>query len=360
MKKLVFILLFAFAGKLFAQNNWPQISDITLSHSILCSPVKDQYISSTCWSFASNSFIESEILKKKGIKTDLSEMFMARYSYINKVYQYLSQDGKIFFTPGGQFHDVIKIIKQYGMVPESAYSGKIHGEWNHNHSELDTIMKYYAAELLAKHKKILSTSDLDFLNTTLDNHLGKVPSTFLFNGKTYTPKTFAKDALGFYPNDYLEITSYIHHPFYEKFILEDKYNWTKDYYYNVPLDDFMEIANNAINNNYTVCWDGDATDDGFRFNNGLAWLTYPVSNFQMERQRTYEDKSSALDHMMHVTGIAKDKENATWYQLKNSWGITNILGGYLFMKEDYFKIKTIAIIVNKNAIPYAIRRKMNI
>ena len=360
MKRLVFILLFSFAGKVFAQKVLPQVSDIHLLHSISCTPVKDQYISSTCWSFAGNSFIESEILKKKGIKTDLSEMFIARYSYINKVYQYLSQEGKIFFTPGGQFHDVIKVIKQYGMMPESAYSGKIHGELNHNHCELDTLMKNYVEELLAKHKKTLSPSDLNFLNTTLDNYLGKVPTTFLFNGKKYIAKTFAKEALGFDPNDYLEITSYTHHPFYEKFILEDKYNWTKDNYYNVPLDDFMEITNNAIAKNYTVCWDGDATDDGFRFNEGLAWLTYPVSNFQMERQRTYEDKSSALDHMMHITGIAKDKENVTWYQLKNSWGTTNILGGYLFMKADYFKIKTIAIIVNKNAIPASIRRKMNI
>jgi len=354
------ILIFFFAVQTFAQNVIPEISSIKISHSILCTPVKDQYLSSTCWSFASNSFIESEILKKKGIKTDLSEMFIARCSYINKVYQYLSQNGKVFFTPGGQFHDVIKVIKQYGMMPESAYSGKIHGEVNHNHSELDTIMKYYVEELLAKHKKTLSPSDLNFLNTTLDNYLGKVPPTFLFNGKTYIPKTFAKEALGFDPDDYLEITSYTHHPFYEKFILEDKYNWTKDNYYNVPLEDFMEITNTAINNNYTVCWDGDATDDGFRFDNGLAWLTYPVTNFKTERQRTYENKSSELDHMMHITGIAKDKNNATWYQLKNSWGTANNLGGYLFMRDDYFKIKTIAIIVNKNAIPLSIRRKMNI
>ena len=357
---MVFILLFFFAARIVAQNVLPEISSIKISHSILCTPVKDQYISSTCWSFAGNSFIESEILKKKGIKTDLSEMFIARYSYINKVYQYLSQNGEVFFTPGGQFHDVIKVIKQYGMMPESAYSGKIHGEVNHNHSELDTIMKYYVDELLTKHKKTLSPSDLTFLNTTLDNYLGKVPSTFMFNGKKYTPKTFAKDALGFAPDDYIEITSYTHHPFYEKFILEDKYNWTKDNYYNVPLEDFMEITNTAINNNYTVCWDGDATDDGFQFAKGLAWLTYPVTNFQTERQRTYENKSSELDHMMHITGIAKDKDNATWYHLKNSWGTANNLGGYLFMKADYFKIKTIAIIVNKNAIPAGIRKKMKI
>lgn len=357
---MVFILIIFFAEKTFAQNVIPEVSSIKISHSILCTPVKDQYLSSTCWSFAGNSFIESEILRKKGIKTDLSEMFFARYSYINKVYQYLSQNGKVFFTPGGQFHDVIKVIKQYGMMPESAYSGKIHGELNHNHSELDTIMKYYVEELLAKHKKILSTSDLSFLNTTLDNYLGKVPSNFLFNGKTYTAKTFAKDVLGFDPNDYIEITSYTHHPFYEKFILEDKYNWTKDSYYNVPLDDFMEITNTAINNNYTVCWDGDVTEEGFRFDNGLASLTYPVTNFQMERQRTYQDKSSTIDHMMHITGIAKDKNNATWYQLKNSWGTANNLGGYLFMKDDYFKIKTIAIIVNKNAVPVSIRKKMKI
>jgi len=359
MKKLSFILLITFAGKLFAQNVLPDTSEIKVTHSILCTPVKDQYLSSTCWSFAGNSFIESEILKKKGIKIDLSEMFIARYSYINKVYQYLSQNGKTFFTPGGQFHDEIKVIKQYGMVPEAAYGGKVNGELNHNHTKLDTIMKYYVAELLAKHAITLSSSDLKFINATLDTYLGKVPPTFMYNGKMYTPKTFA-NAIGFVPDDYVEITSYTHHPFYQKFILEDKYNWTKDYYYNVPLDDFMEITNTAINNNYSVCWDGDATDNGFRFDNGVAWLTYPVTNFQTERQRTYEDKSTELDHMMHVTGIAKDKNNVIWYQVKNSWGTTNNLGGYLFMRDDYFKIRTVAIIVNKNAIPAAIRKKMNI
>ncbi|HEY8687950.1 MAG TPA: C1 family peptidase [Chitinophagaceae bacterium] len=359
MKKIAFILLIAFTGKLFAQNVLPDVSGIKVTHSILCTPVKDQYLSATCWSFAGNSFIESEILKNKGIKIDLSEMFIARYSYINKVYQYLSQNGKIFFTPGGQFHDEIKVIEQYGMLPEAVYSGKVNGELNHNHTRLDTIMKYYVADLLAKHATTLSPSDLKYINTILDTYLGKVPSTFMYNGKMYTPKTFAI-AIGFVPDDYVEITSYTHHPFYQKFILEDKYNWTKDGYYNVPLDDFMEITNTAISNNYSVCWDGDATDDGFRFDKGVAWLTYPVTNFQMERQRTYEDKSSELDHMMHVTGIAKDKNNVTWCQVKNSWGITNNLGGYLFMREDYFKIKTIAIIVNKNAVPAAIRKKMNI
>lgn len=359
MKKTAFILLIAFTGKLFAQNVLPDVSEIKVIHSILCTPVKDQYLSSTCWSFAGNSFIESEILRKKGIKIDLSEMFIARYSYINKVYRYLSQNGKIFFTPGGQFHDEIKVIKQYGMMPEAAYSGKVNGELNHNHTRLDTIMKYYVADLLAKHATTLSPSDLTFINATLDTYLGKVPSTFIYNGKMYTPKTFA-NAIEFVPDDYIEITSYTHHPFYQKFILEDKYNWTRDSYYNVPLDDFMQITNTAINNNYSICWDGDATDNGFRFDNGVAWLTYPVTNFQMERQRTYEDKSTELDHMMHVTGIAKDKNNVTWYQVKNSWGTTTNLAGYLFMREDYFKIKTIAIIVNKNAIPPAIRKKMNI
>ncbi len=358
--KIIFISAIFFTQSSFAQIPDVAIKDFKITDSVKCTSVKDQYLSSTCWSFASNSFIESEVLKNKGIKTDLSEMYVARYSYINKIQQYLSQKGKIYFTPGGQFHDVLKVIKQYGIVPEAVYNGKVNGVLQHNHAELDTIIKYFTEELL--NKKITSLDNLQLIevNKIFDKYLGKVPSTFLYKGKKYTPLLFTKDVLGFKTEDYIEITSYNHHPFYQKFILEDKYNWTKDAYYNVPLSDFEAITQAAITAKYSVCWDGDVTEEGFRFENGFAALSSPVTNFIEERQSTYFDKTSAIDHMKHIVALAKDKNNRTWYKIKNSWGQQNPFGGYLFMSDEYFKIKTIAIIVNKNAIPQEIRSKMRI
>lgn len=360
MKKFFFIVFIFLSGKLVAQLS-PESLGIKLTKFIPCTPVKDQYMSSTCWSFASNSFIESEVFLKTKEKADLSEMYIARYSYINKVYQYLAQNGKTYFTPGGQYHDVLKVIKQYGMMPEEAYNGKAHAEINHDHTLLDTLMKQLTDSLLQQHKLKPSAEDIAYINKVLDEYLGKVPATFIYKGVMYTPQTFAKNALHFNADDYIEITSYTHHPFYKPFVLEDKYNWTLDKYFNVPLNVFVQITDAALANGYTVCWDGDVTETGFQYEKGIAMLNFPVKDFQKGRQVTYEDKSTTIDHMMHIAGTATDKQNHKWYYVKNSWGdYSNALGGYLFMQDDYFKIKTVAIIVNKNAIPIAIRKRMKL
>jgi bleomycin hydrolase len=359
MKKIVFIIVFSAAFTIRAQQT-PETLGIKLINSIACSPVQDQYLSSTCWSFAGNSFLESELLLKTGEKINLSEMYIARYSYINKMVQYLAQNGKIFFTPGGQFHDILKVIKQYGIVPEAVYNGKPNGELNHNQARLDTLMTHFAQSLLKQGKTKPATEDLVYINKILDQWLGKVPVTFLYKGRSYTPLTFTKKVLQFNAGDYIELTSYTHHPFYKYFVLEDKYNWTKDNYFNIPLTDLMQITDSALVNGYTVCWDGDVTETGFQYETGIANLNYTVTDFVQERQQAYQDKSSTIDHMMQITGTAVDNSSRKWYYIKNSWGdYSNKQGGYLYMQEDYFKIKTIAIIVNKNAIPAVLRRKMN-
>lgn len=360
MKKILFIIGSLPVLKLAAQSAH-EMPGIKLVNSITCSPVQDQYMSSTCWSFAGNSFLESELLLKNRQQINLSEMFVARYSYINKVYQYLAQNGKTFFTPGGQFHDIVKVIKEYGIVPETVYNGKPHGESNHNHAKLDTFMLHFADKLLRQKKNRPSAGDLVYMDKILDQWLGKVPETFVYKGRSYTPLSFTKDVLQFNADDYIELTSYTHHPFYKYFVLEDKYNWTKDNYYNVQLDDLMQISDSALANGYTVCWDGDVTETGFMYETGIAELRYAMNDAVKERQKTYENKSSTIDHMMQVTGTAADSRGQKWYYLKNSWGdYSNALGGYLYMQEDYFKIKTIAIIVNKKAIPATLRKKMNL
>lgn len=326
-----------------------------------CTPVKDQYLSGTCWSFASNSFFESELLKKGKGNFDLSEMFVARYSMKRKIEMHLQLKGKNFFTPGGQFHDVVWVMKNYGMVPENIYTGKTIPGLPHDHGNLDTVISHFVKKMVNDGITKLNERQNKFVDSVLDFYLGIVPTQFKYNGKTITPKTYLEEVLEINPDDYIEITSYTHHPFYTKFILEDKYNWTGDAYYNVTLDDFSAITDNALKNGYTVEWDGDADDANFNFKEGLAWMPEAITDYQQYRQEASENESTLLDHMMHIVGLAKDKDGTKWYYLKNSWGNnTNGLGGYLFMREDYFKIRTVAIIVNKNAIPSSIRKKISL
>jgi len=326
-----------------------------------CTSVKDQYLSSTCWSFSSISLLESELMKMGKGKIDLSEMFIARYSMLRKIERHLKLKGGNFFTPGGQFHDVIWVIKNYGIVPEEAYSGKGQGEYNHNHGELDTILSRYVKVLVSNDVTVMNLQQRLFVDSVLDHYMGKLPANFTYKGESYTPKTFLQQALQFDPDDYAEITSYTHHPFYSKFVLEDKYNWTADEYYNVTMDDFSRITDNALATGYTVGWDGDAEDTYFNYYSGLAWLPETISDFQLYRQKAFEEQSTLLDHMMHIVGSTKDVNGEKWYYIKNSWGSNfNPFGGFMFMRDDYFKIRTVAIILNKNAIPADIRRKLSL
>jgi bleomycin hydrolase len=325
-----------------------------------CTNVKNQYMSSTCWSFSSISLLESELMKKGKGMNDLSEMFIARYSMVRKIERHLKLKGENFFTPGGQFHDAVWVMKNYGLVPEEVFSGKGRGESNHNHAEMDTLLSYLAKECIANEVTSLSSRQQFFVDSVLDSYYGKVPDSFIYKGKSYTAKTYLSEYLGINPDDYVEITSYTHHPFYTKFVLKDKYNWTGDEYWNVPLTDFSTITNNALKSGYTVGWDGDAQDDHFDFNEGLAYLPDAIKDLPTARQKAFEDKTTELDHMMHIVGSAKENDKL-WYYVKNSWGdYSNPLGGFIWMREDYFKMRTLAIIVNKAAIPVDIRKKMGL
>jgi len=360
MRRLFFFLLFFLPVFCGAQRPTREELGLVPSAIANCTSVKDQYMSSTCWSFSSTSLLESELMKKGKGKIDLSEMFIARYSLARKIQRHLKLKGGNFFTPGGQFHDAIWVIKNFGMVPEEAYPGKGRGERDHNHAEMDTILRWFTKECVNNRITELNWKQQAWVDSLLDHYLGKPPGEFIYKGRTYTPHSFAEQYLGFRPDDYVEITSYTHHPFYQSFVLEDKYNWTGDNYYNVTMEDFSAITDNALSNGYTVGWDGDATDEGFNFSDGLVYLPGAITGFQSARQKAFEDKSTELDHMMHIIGSVKDKKGNKWYYVKNSWGVYNPLGGFLFMREDYFKIRTVAIIVNKEAIPADTRKKIGL
>lgn len=326
--------------------------------TITCTPVKNQFMSGTCWSFSSMSLLESELMKNGKGMTDLSEMFIARYSMKRKIERHLALKGGNFFTPGGQFHDAIWVMKNYGLMPEEAYTGRGRGEQLHDHAEMDTLLSDQVKEWVQQGLTKPGVKENKLIDSLLDYFYGPVPAAFTYKDKSYTPVSFAKQYLGLNPDDFVEITSYTHHPFYKQFVLEDKYNWTGDAYWNVPLNDFILITHAALDNGYTVGWDGDADDPDFHFNNGLAYLRSTWPDDTKARQDAFENKITELDHMMHIVG-RQEREGHTWYYIKNSWGNdSNPIGGFIWMRDDYFKMRTLAIIVNKKAIPTGIRRKM--
>jgi bleomycin hydrolase len=287
-------------------------------------------------------------------------MFIARYAWIDKAKKYLETNGKTYFAGGGQFHDVIRVVNKYGLIPEEAYSGRPPGEEYHDHHKLDTAMKRFVNGLLQKGKKEFNAKELQQLNDTLDHYLGRVPATFIFENRSYTPETFAQQVLHF-ADDYVELMSFADLPFYKKCFLDDKYNWAGDSLYNIPLGDMQMLIDTAIANGWSVSWEGDVTDAGFAFYSGYATLPAKKYQFEEERSVNYKNETTERDHMLHLVGIGKDEKGNKWYYLKNSWGQWfSKFDGYMYMSEDYFKLKTVILMVNKSALPKTLRSRLGI
>lgn len=231
--------------------------------SIPVTSIKDQNKSSTCWSYSSLSFLESELLRNGGPQVDLSEMFIVWHCYKEKAEKYARMHGNINFGPGGAFHDAIWVMKNYGLVPESAFKGLKEGDELPVHSEMDEVLKSYMNGVVKNVEKRLSPVWHDTFKDMLNNYLGEVPDKFIYNGVEYTPKTFVSNYLKLKADDYIEIGSFTHHPFYEKFILEVPDNWLWDEIYNVPLQEMIEIIDYALISGYTVAWGADVSDKGF-------------------------------------------------------------------------------------------------
>ncbi|MDR1346877.1 MAG: C1 family peptidase [Prevotellaceae bacterium] len=331
--------------------------------------VKNQSKSGTCWSFATVSFLESELLREGKGEYDLSEMFPVYYSYISKAVKKIRRHGNSASGQGGQAHDVMNVIRNYGIVPETAYSGMPQGDSIHNHSKMAKDMNEYMQTVLKE--KTVPENTLDGYRQFLDAHLGIPPQTFEYGEKTYTPVEFAKSLINV--DDYVELTSYECYPFYEKVILEIPDNWSNDLYYNLPLDEFMNVIDNALENGYTLVWDGDVSEKGFSHKNCAAIA--PVE--QVEdlfsaireeynvdddlRQKTFDSHETTDDHLMHLVGTSTDPNGKKYYVIKNSWGTKrNECGGFLNMSEAFARLKTVAIMVNKKAIPKNIAEKLKI
>ena len=366
----------------------------TIVKQLPATSVKNQYRSGTCWSFSGLGLIEAELLRMGKGDFDLSEMFVVRNAYADKIEKYVRFHGKLNFAGGGGFSDVFKVIKDYGIVPEEAYDGEVIGEEKHIHGEMDAVFKAFAdAVIKNKNRKLTPVWQKGF-DGMLDVYLGDYPSTFTYEGIEYTPESFRK-MLGINADDYIEITSYSHHPYYETFVLELPDNWMLSKTYNVPLDKLIEIMDYAIEEGYTMAWGADVSEKGFSWKNGVAivpdeettdltgtekekWekltekekkkalfsFEKPVKEKEITqemRQEGYDNYTTTDDHGLLITGIAKDQNGGKYYFVKNSWDVgDHIYKGYFYASEPFVKYKTMNIVLHKDAIPKKIRKKLGI
>jgi bleomycin hydrolase len=345
-------------------------------------PVKDQYKSNTCWAFATISFLESELLRLNKGEFDLSEMFVVRNVYPQKAIFYYRNHGKANFGEGGQAHDVIKTIKQFGIVPEQIYPGLQTGESRHNHSEMYAILKAILDAVLNNDKEKVSPLWYKTFEEALNIYLGKIPTEFEYNGKQYTPKNFLNNLLQLNLDDYVEVTSYGFYPFYEKVALQIPDNWDHDSnYLNVPIDDLESIIDFSLKNGYSLVWDGDVTEKEFSTEE-LGYAVVPAKNWEekslAEKQKpilepeeekeitqemrdfSFNDFTTTDDHLMHIIGIAHDQKGTKFYIAKNSSGTDKKFNGYVYLSRSYVRLKTVAILVNKNAIPDIIKKNLKL
>ena len=333
-----------------------------------CTEVKSQDITGTCWSFSTASFIESELLRQgKGVH-DLSEMFVVRNTYKDKARNYMLRQGEANFSQGALAHDLIRAYEMHGAVPESAYTGLLDADSTHNHSELESGLKGYLDG--ARKGRYLSGKWSDAVEGIIDAYLGEAPETFEYKGKSYNPKTFA-ESLNINTDEYISVTSFKHHPYQTRFILEVPDNYSNGAFWNVPLDEMVSIIDHAIENGYSLAWDGDVSEQTFRMKDGLAILPedikrdslYTIPGKEVEvnaenRQSNFENLSTTDDHLMHLVGIAQDENGVKYYIIKNSWGEMGHFDGYIYMSESYLRMKTISVLLHKDGLPKQTRNSL--
>lgn len=390
MKMKALIISCALTLSLSALAQGYQFTDVV---RLQATPVKNQSATGTCWCFATTSFMESELLRMGKGTYDLSEMFIVRQKYLNQLQDNYLRGGHGNIGQGSLSHTWMNAFRLAGIVPEEVYHGINYASETHNHSEMVRFMQAIAD--VAVKEKQRTPQYYELVNNLFDTYLGKLPEKFNYQGKEYTSKSFAA-SLGLNMDDYVELTSFTHHPYYQKCDVEVPDNWEHSLMYNLPLDEMMSAVDYALNHGYTVCWDGDVSERGFSFKNGVAInpevkevadysetdrarfekmdeqarmaevfkfeQPYPEVKVTPEiRQQGYEAFVTTDDHLMHVTGIVKDQNGTKYYITKNSWGTErNKFGGYLNMSESFVRAKTIYVMIHKDALSKEMRKKLNI
>jgi len=380
------------ASSAYAQINFlggPKYEFTTIKELPITS-IKNQFRSGTCWCYAALSFVESEILREKGDSLDLSEMFVVGKSYRDRAVKYVRLDGHLNFGAGSSFGDVLHVIEDYGIVPQEAMPGMNYGTEMPEQAELDAALKGYVEAIAKNPNKKLTTAWLNGFDGIVSAYLGEYPSEFEVNGKKYTPESY-RDALGFDVKDYVNLSSFTHHPFYEQFIIEVPDNWRWDTAYNLPIDELMEVMYNAIDKGYNIAWGSDVSEKGFT-RSGTA--TMPVEKkktaagsdqekwvgksteenkeeakpelpeeiiaTQEMRQDGYDRKTTTDDHGMHIYGLAQDQNGTKYFMVKNSWGEAGKYKGIWYASDAFVRYKTLNIVVHKDALPKHIAKKLGI
>ena len=349
--------------------------------------VKNQYRSGTCWCYSALSFVESEIIRQKGIEVDLSEMFVVNHAYFDRAVKYIRLDGKLGFSAGSSFGDVFEVIKAYGIVPQDVYSGMNYGTELPVQGELDAVLEGFVKALVTNPNRKLTPAWKPAFQGILDAYLGEIPATFKAEEKAFNPLTY-RDYLGINTDDYINLTSFTHHPFYEPFIIEVCDNWRWGSAYNLPIEELMEVMYNAVENGYTIAWGADVSEKGFTrsgiatvpdFENKVTagsdqerWVgksetgkneSAPAEEkviTQEMRQIAYDNKETTDDHGMHIYGLAKDQNGNNFFIVKNSWGKAGDYEGIWYASDAYVRYKTLNIVVHKDALPKSIKKKLGI
>ena len=386
--KVSLLALLSFGSMLFSQdnlvnslkNNQSENADFrfTIIKENGVTPVKDQGSSGTCWSYSGNSFIESEMIRMGKKPVDIAEIFTARNVYKDKAKLYVLNSGGIAWGEGGALHDVMNMYRKYGAVPQEAYTGLLHGSTRNNFSEMSEVLKSVLDAYVKNPGKKLSPTWLSNVDMILDSYLGKVPETFTYNGKKYTPKSFANEVIGINPDDYVELTSYKDYDYYKPFVVPVPDNWSHDRLWNVPMEDLTTIIDYAVKNGYTVGWATDVSEPYFSYKNGVAYVPdIDLNNINAAtkaelfkgpkpdkkitedmRQEAINNLTTTDDHGMQITGLAKDQTGKEYYIVKNSWGTSNDYEGYLYVTKPFVQFKSTAILVHKDGIPKDILKKL--
>ena len=400
MKKIILSLVVISAGLIGYCQNITNIQgssyNFTKVSHLDATPVLSQGYTGTCWSFSALSFFESEMIRK-GVENPpiLSQMYIARKAYEAKAENYIRMDGKNNFSQGGAFHDIPYVFERYGIVPNGAYGGLNYGKDKHNHKEVFSVLDGYMGGVLDyvdnKGTATLSKNWKAGLNGILDAYLGEDPTKFTFDGKEYTPRSFA-ESTKLKMDDYVSLTSFTHFPMHEEVQLMIQDNWAWGKSYNVSMDELLEATVSAVKNGYTVAWGADVSEKGFNFGKGLAIVPEDESTIQVRgkdnsnfsdtgadkesnafmtpvkeitvtpemRQEGYDNKTTTDDHGMHITGLYTEANGTRYFLVKNSWGSGNYPEGYLYVSEHYFKLKTINVYMHKDGFPKGISKKISL
>lgn len=366
-----FISLILLAGTVICAQAQTEFTDI---YRLDCTPVKSQGKTGTCWCFSTLSFLESELLRKGLPAMDLSEMHLVRSIYEDKAQNYILRQGKANFSQGSLAHDVFRAMDKVGIVPESAYSGKSDLDAAHNHKVLEKQLKSMVQSAVQDDKKemrgLSAKWKAEFI-ATIDSILGPTPEYVEYEGQQFTPHQFM-EYLELDSDNYVHLTSFTHHNFYDEFILEIPDNYSNGSFFNLPLEELMKVVDHALESGFTLTWDGDVSEPGFDAKKGLAvyagvqpkesgMFTAGSSDpkmLQANRQAAFENYETTDDHLMHVIGTAKSPSGEKYYIIKNSWGEISPHQGYIYMSRTYFMMKTVAVTVHIDGLPESVQTRL--